>query len=654
MCGIAGIKSIHREALDLRIQAMIDVFPYRGPDADGIWVQESKGLAFGHRRLSILDTSSAGTQPMSDSAGRFWITFNGEVYNYIELREELKAKGHVFRTNTDTEVILAAYSEWGCDCVRRFNGMWAFAIWDTKEELLFLARDRLGVKPLYYYSEGGTFYFASEVKAILKAIASRPEINSYLVDALFSYGYIPGEDTLCAGVKRLLPGHYMIVGADGNTRVFKYWDLVFNNGEDRGKSYYLREARNLLESAIDLRLRSDVPLGIFLSGGIDSSTVVGLLAPKVSEPLKTFSVAYDLGRQFNETPYARMVADRFATDHHEVFVTPIQFQEFIPGYVALMDEPVAEAAAISLYFVSRLAKEYVTVVLSGEGSDEIFAGYDFYRYMNLLERYRKLLPSQAPVTFSNLSGRLLPGGSRLRKYMELGALPLEKRYRGISTYEEYYKHLLYLPEFTEFVSRLKGSTPLDGFIGDLFSATRDNDSLSRMLYFDTKTWLVDDLLIKADRMSMAASLELRVPFLDYRLVEFCARMPSRYKMSLRNNKILLKDITKGFLPRPIIDRKKMGFPTPLKTMFEKELYGYARELLLSPSAHIRSYLRADSVEKVLKDHASRRVDYHRIIWLMLVLENWMQAYHGSQQFTLKAPLCTTSPSKSAFLADASR
>lgn len=624
VCGIAGIIKYNNGDIVSEIKAMRDAFSHRGPDDKGCWVHPGRMLALGHRRLSILDPTPAGHQPMQDDENGLVIVFNGEIYNYLEIREELRANGYRFKTGTDTEVILKAFAEWGEDCVHHFNGMFAFAIWQEKEHRLFFARDRLGIKPFYYFENQQGFYFASEIKAI-RAVLNEPlAVQDELIDTYMSFGYVPGENTLFTGVKRLLPGYCMfkyLVGNKANTPK-KYWDLHFTVREDRGENYYLENTKILLDSAIDLRLRSDVPLGIFLSGGLDSSAVVGLVAPRLSKPLKTFSVAYDFGSQFNETPYARQVANIFNTEHHEIFITPNDFRDFIPQFIHLMDEPVTESAAISLYYVSRLAKEQVTVVLSGEGSDEIFGGYDLYKYMGLLEKYFRVGGKSITGLIADLSGKLLPEGEKLAKYLLLGSLPLEQRYKGISTYEERYKKRLYNSEFAALCSKQKNGA-VNMFLADLFKQTKNNDVLSRMLYFDNKTWLVDDLLIKADRMSMAASLELRVPFLDYRLVEFAAAMPAKYKLKNGQGKYLLKKMMKDILPREIIYRKKMGFPTPLKKMFEGELYDYANDVLLSPSAALSVYFSPKRIEHILDEHRKQKMDHHRLIWQLIVLELWL-------------------------------
>lgn len=621
MCGILGIKHFTSKIDQQRVTAMRDTMSYRGPDDNGIWCDEQAQISLAHLRLSILDPTPAGHQPRVEAGYNCVISYNGEVYNYLEIRAELEQLGYHFETGTDTEVILKAYIEFGRGCLDKFNGMFAIAIWDGNKQELFIARDRLGIKPVYYYHNEQEFIFASETKAILAGLEQKPDINAHLIDDYMSYGYIPGEDTLHLGIKRLMPGHCALIKGQ-DVKIWQWWDLKFDNNDDKGFDHYVAKSKALLESAIDLRLRSDVPLGIFLSGGIDSSAVVGLLADKVPERLKTFSIGYDFGKGFDESEYARLVADKFNTDHHEIKVTPQQFQQFIPEYIRLMDEPVTEAAAISLYFVSKLAKEKVTVALSGEGSDEIFAGYDLYRYMSTLDNYRNLVGSSAASLFAGISNKVFGESHKISKYLNMAKYPTEHRYKGISTYQEQHKKHLYKAEFSQLVNEYKAKT--SSFNADLFAKVQGQDELSKMLYFDTKTWLVDDLLIKADRMSMAASIELRVPFLDYRLVEFAATIPSKYKIKHGQGKYPLKKMMEGILPNDIIYRKKMGFPTPLKRMFQNELKDYAENLLLAKGANLHKYFNTSRIEQLLKEHNSNKYDHHRELWQLVVLEEWLQ------------------------------
>lgn len=623
MCGIAGIVG-SRVVVELPLlESMRDTFPYRGPDDYGAWINPERNVGLAQRRLSIIDTSADGHQPMVDQNSGCVIVFNGEVFNYIEVRSELERNGYQFDTKTDTEVILKAYLHYGLDCAKQFNGMFAIAIWDPRQQQLFILRDRLGIKPFYYCLTDNQFWFASEIKALRKVNPQSFSLNEGLIDQYMSFGYVPGENTMLSGVKRLLPGYQGVYKpAEHQLCITQYWDLPDQAEEDRGLEYYLDSGKSLIHSAIDLRLRSDVPLGIFLSGGIDSSAVVGLLAEKTQEQLKTYSVAYDFGKEFNETPYARMVADRFNTDHHELFVQPEQFRDFVPEYVRLMDEPVTESAAISLYFLSKMTKQDVTVVLSGEGSDEVFAGYDLYQYMQVIERYRGILGGPMATALSGLAK--IPGlkNSKIGKYLSMSGQPLEQRYKGISTYDPRIKNLLYRDSFKQSLHDV-ANIEAEQFLQRLFS-NGDRDALGKMLYFDTKTWLADDLLIKADRMSMAASLELRVPFLDYRVVEFGARLPNKYKIHNGEGKYLLKKIVEGLLPNEIIYRKKMGFPTPLKLMFQGALKDYSSDLLLASNARTMQYFEKTGVEYLLSEHQSGRRDYHRELWQLVVLEEWLQ------------------------------
>jgi len=633
MCGILGIKATANAVDKNRLSIMRDTMPYRGPDSNGLWFDDEAKIGLAHLRLSIIDPTPAGHQPRVDEASNCVISYNGEVYNYLEVKAELERKGHTFETHSDTEVVLKAYLEYGYDCLKHFNGMFAIAIWDGNKQELFLARDRLGIKPLYYLYNENEFIFASETKAILAGLDKKPALNVQLIDSYMSFGYIPGENTLHKGIKRLMPGHYAVLksgeenGAETTRNkliITEYWDLAFNNlNEDKGFDYYVKESKKLLDSAIDLRLRSDVPLGIFLSGGIDSSAVVGLLAERVDEPLKTFSIGYDFGKGFDETPYAKIIADKFKTDHHEIKITPAQFKAFIPEYIALMDEPVTEAAAISLFFVSKLAKEKVTVALSGEGSDEIFAGYDLYQYMNVLDKYRTVVGQTGCNLFAVISNKLLGKSHKVSKYLTMATLPIEQRYKGMSTYPEHEKEALYKPQFKAEIEKTNQVSSRNYTTG-LFDKVKNEDTLSKMLYFDTKTWLVDDLLIKADRMSMAASLALRVPFLDYRLVEFAATIPTKHKIKKGEGKYPLKKMMEGILPKEIIYRKKMGFPTPLKLMFQNELRSYAEELLLSEETTLHQFFKKERIEQLITEHNNNKYDHHKTLWQLVVLEEWLR------------------------------
>lgn len=621
MCGIAGIAD-PRSAPDERvIEAMIADIGHRGPDGRGVRVLPGEGVALGHRRLSILDLSDGGAQPMSSVDGRYVIVFNGEIYNYLEIRGELESLGVAFHSRSDTEVLLSAYAQWGAHCLQRLLGMYAFAIWDRQRRELFAARDRLGIKPFYYLERDGALLFASEVKSILAAARVRPQVDVSLIDPYMEFGYVPGDTTLLAGVRRLLPGH-ALHWREGQLRISEYWDFDFGRAVDVGIHASAERLAELLSQSVALHLRSDVPVGVFLSGGLDSSTVVSLLSRESLSGLKTFSVAYDLGKELDETPFAREVARMFSTDHHETRMSTRNFVDFIPRFVWHMDEPVADSAAISLYHVAKLAREQVVVCLSGEGSDELFAGYDFYIYNLAIERARRIFGGAG----LRWMARLLAATSRLakaRKYARLAGASLEERYRGISTCDGAKKQGLYSREF---LSMRGGNERAASYLRGLFDRSRGWDSLSRMLYFDTKTWLVDDLLIKADRMSMACSIELRVPFLDHRVVECAATIPSKYKIRGTETKRVLRKAVAARLPPCVLRRRKLGFPTPLERMLGGELFDYAHDLLLSARARGRGYFAPERIGALLSDHRAGRARNEREIWQLLVLEEWHRQF----------------------------
>jgi asparagine synthase (glutamine-hydrolysing) len=619
MCGICGIYNYknHQAVSAEQIIKMYQVMKHRGPDDEGYHLDGS--LALGQCRLSILDTSSRGRQPMASEDGSLILTFNGEIYNYVELRKELLLDGFKFNTGTDTEVIIQMYRKYGVNCLRYFIGMFAFALWDANAKRLFMARDRLGVKPFYYQETESGLLFGSEIKAILEAKAKQPQVNLHAVDRFMTFGYSSGEETIFDGVKKILPGAYMVLENDSLTET-RYWDVDLSEEKDRGEKYYVDALRKLLLDASRIRLRSDVPLGVFLSGGLDSSAVVALLARDLKDPIKTFSVAYNKGKDFDETYYSRLIAKQFKTDHHEFYVDPADFRDFIPKFVWFMDEPVTEAAAISLYFIAKLAKEFVTVVLSGEGADEMLAGYPIYFYMKMLEYYRN-------VPKAIREGILDPimcsfGQDKIKKYVQLSRSPLHERYLGVSLHNISLKDSLYSNDFKSALNGYNGASILQPY----YEATKDRNLLNRMLYLDIKTWLVDDILIKADRMSMAASLELRSPFLDTRIAEFAATLPVKYKLRGRTTKYLLKKAMEGILPDEVIYRPKKGFPTPLQIMFQHELKDYARELLMGKRCIERGYFDDRFISKILEEHQKGIADHHKLIWQLVVLEEWHRCF----------------------------
>lgn len=617
MCGIAGVfnyKSM-APARSEAVLAMGQVMAHRGPDGDGVFVSGPVGLA--HRRLAIIDLSERGRQPMHSPDGRFAITFNGEIYNYVELRRDLLSRGFQFKTDSDTEVLLHLYAEKGKRCLDDLAGMFAFAVWDNAQQELFIARDRVGIKPLYYAETTDGLVFGSEAKALFEYPGLRPEADVAQIHTYMTFGYVPGQETTFKGVRKLLPGHCLRVTARTGVRIEQYWDVHYAPNTLRREQATAEELHALLLDATRIHLRSDVPVGVFLSGGLDSSAVVSLVAEAGVTGMKTFSVAYRESAEFDESAYARMVSDRFGTDHQVLYVEPDRFVGFIPDYVWHMDEPVTEAAALSLYFVSKELRKQVTVALSGEGADELFAGYQVYRYMLWLERYRKVpQPIRALLLDRLLS---MAPHARVRRFARLAKSALEQRYLGVPLYDSAQRDALYTREFSN------GGWPVSP-LAEHWEATRGLDPLSRMLYVDLKGWLVDDLLIKADKMTMASSVELRVPFLDHRVIEFAATIPSSMKLRGGDVKWVLKEAMRSRLPQQIATREKIGFPTPLAAMFRGHLSGYLRDVLLSRQSRERGYFDAAETERLLIEHAEGVRDHHKTLWQLVVLEEWHRRF----------------------------
>jgi asparagine synthase (glutamine-hydrolysing) len=627
MCAICGILNFdHNLRVDRRvIQRMTDSMAHRGPDDRGEFVDRQVGL--GHRRLSIIDLSG-GKQPIANEDESAVIIFNGEIYNYRELTAQLRASGHLFRTSSDTEAILHAYEEFGEDCVHRLRGMFAFAIWDCRRQCLLLARDRLGIKPLYYYAGNHCLAFASEIKALLEIPFVPREVDPEALDLYLSLRYVPGPRTIFKNIYRLQPG-YILAASGGSVRIRQYWDIEYREPEDRPAQSYVEEFLSLLDESVRLRLIAEVPLGLFLSGGLDSSAILAMMSEaRRGEGIQTYSVGYAGSRleekRANEFDYARIAAETFAADHNEVHLEPKDFESFIPELVWYLDEPLADTSCIPLYFISKLARESITVVLSGEGADEILAGYGIYRRMLALDR----MYSRSPL----LARSLAPGLARLvpwdpvRQYLEICTLPLEARYRGVARgVLNGIKPLLLGEERAR-----RSGEQLDAIFSGYFHAVENTCALNRMLYVDAKVWLPDDLLLKADKMTMANGLELRVPFLDHKLVEFAAGLPPNLKLHGAHSKVLLRRAMQGLLPDVIRDRPKKGFPTPVSNWLRTGLRGFARDTLLGADAAIRSYVNPSAVRRLVVEHEQGRADRSQELWTLLVLESWHQSFMGQQ------------------------
>lgn len=630
MCGISGIVYSRRSARTANaglIERMRDTMTHRGPDEKGIFIDGRVGL--GHRRLSIVDLKT-GQQPMFNDDRTCVIVYNGEVYNHLELRPELKDRGYTFRTTSDTETILKAYEAYGASCVDKFRGMFAFAIWDARSNELFIARDRLGVKPLYYAnSDDGSFVFASEIKALLEAGAVKPELEyRALTDYLANHG-TSGELTMFAGVKRLLPGHTLTFG-DDRVEINRYWDISFDRDavSPRSDREWIEEWSSLFTESVRLRLMADVPLGMFLSGGIDSSAIAAEMSRMVDGRVKTFSVAFE-EREANELRYARLVSDRFGTDHHEVIVSPHSFFEALPRLIWHEDEPIAHPSSIALNFVSRLAAEHVKVVLTGEGSDESLAGYPRY--------YRTI----ANLGLGQIYNAVVPGRARRFITTRIDAMPLSSRVRhklkkSFFVVEPTIESA-YFDNFAVFSrsmqghllsattkDRLNGSADPYAEMSRLFNSLEDGEMLDRMLYTDTKTYL-HELLMKQDQMSMAASIESRVPFLDHKLMEFTASMPQRMKLRGSKTKYVLRKAMKGVLPDEILTRSKMGFPVPIGKWFRGQYRGIVDEYVLSERSLGRGIFDADAVRNLAARHMNGE-NHDERLWSLVNFEIWRRTF----------------------------
>jgi asparagine synthase (glutamine-hydrolysing) len=629
MCGINGIafSSRSRRRVDATaLKTMRDVITHRGPDDEGIYIDDNVGL--GHRRLSIVDVAS-GHQPMTNEDGSLYITYNGEVYNHADYREDLESRGHVYRTHCDTETILHLYEDYGDSCVEYLRGMFAFAIWDRNKRELFIARDRLGIKPLYYVrTDDGSLYFASEIKALLEARAVKPELNFAAFSDYLANHATSGEETLFSGVKRLMPGH-TLTWRDGEIRIKKYWDVSFEKVAANGHSDkdYIAEWSELFRKSVELRLMADVPLGMFLSGGIDSSAIAAVMSTLVDEPIKTFSVAFK-EREANELEYARLVARAYKTDHHEVVISPEEFFGALPDLIWHEDEPLAHPSSVALFFVSRLAAQHVKVVLTGEGSDELMAGYARYRktILNLAvgEHYHRMVPAGVrDLIRGQIAGM---SASKLRAKLSRTFLSLSPDIESIyfdnfAVFPRSDQHQLLTPDT---IDRIGGVDPYAG-VRRVLSDSDGQSLLDRLLYADIKTYL-HELLMKQDQMSMAASLESRVPFLDHKLVEFTSSLPERLKLRRWTTKYVLRQSMKGILPEQILTRPKMGFPVPVGAWFRGAYAPVLDEYVLSSRAMERGIFNADAVRTVINQHQSGVANHSERLWSLVNLEMWFRRF----------------------------
>jgi asparagine synthase (glutamine-hydrolysing) len=627
MCGICGIlyPNCNREVDRNVLAAMNRQIAHRGPDDEGFFVEGSVGL--GMRRLSIIDVKT-GHQPLSNEDENLWIVFNGEIYNHAKLRTEMESRGHRYRTHSDTETIVHLYEEYGRDCVKHLCGMFAFAIWDGRRKSLFVARDRLGIKPFYYRYDRKTFLFGSEIKAILAYPGIPAELNNGVLAEYLAFGYLAGSQTMFAGVEKLLPGHTLELDASGKLNIACYWDLTMPVDEEvRPREYYVKTYRELLEACVSSHLMSDVPLGVFLSGGLDSSVIATLTTKIRCEPIDTFSVGYG-EEAFSELPYARQVAQHIGSRHHEVRLTREEFFASLPNLIWHEDEPIVWPSSVALYSVAKLARESVKVVLTGEGSDETLGGYTRYAWTIANSRmdraYRSLVPAFARrLVRDRIGSGALPSAVRRK---------LEHTFAGrdgaswSSFYFDNFYSAFSAAEQNDLLTPKTKEMSGNAYTGSMAHWEKSSgDLLHRLLSTDIHTYLVE-LLMKQDQMSMAASIESRVPFLDHELVEFTARIPAKYSVRGLSGKQILKSAAEDLLPHSIVHRTKLGFPTPWAHWLAGPQLDTIENMLIEPRTKERGLVKPVAVCKLFAEHRAGRRDNGNRIWRLLNLEIWQRVF----------------------------
>jgi len=629
MCGIAGfvqyqdhVNTSHLGDLTT-LKKMGDSIFHRGPDAHGEYLEDQIGLC--HRRLSIIDLTESGTQPMLSSDGRYVLVFNGEIYNFQELRKLAEEQGYNFKTQTDSEVILALYALEGESCISKLNGMFAFAIWDKTKQQLFLARDRIGKKPLYYYDNGNEFIFGSEIKAILAHPAAKKSVNPEAVYDFFAYQYIPEPKTIFHNIYKLKPGHCLSISKE-KRNTYPYWDLSFANQSMKSEAEISQELLHILDESTRQRMISDVPLGAFLSGGVDSSGIVALMSKNSETPVTTCSIGFD-SKKFDETKYAKQIADQYKTNHHELEVTK-NVEDNLLHITSFFDEPFADPSMVPTYFVSQLAKQKVTVALAGDGGDESFAGYQKYAIDQIENDLRNKVPSLLrrsllPKLASLLSGRsstLLRKGHTLLNTLSLP--PDQGFYLTNCFCSDLIWNQLARPDFKRSLGDYHPST----LTKDYYRKCDGEDHLSKILYTDVKTYLPGDILVKVDRMSMANSLEVRAPILDYRVMEYAASIPSHMKLKQSEKKYILKEAFKPLLTDEILYRKKMGFSVPLADWLRKDLKPLAEDRLFSKDSGLSHFFDIQALKELWQKHQNGSHNFSSELWSFLMFELWWQKY----------------------------
>lgn len=622
MCGITGfVNADRRPASRELIERMNAAITHRGPDEDGFYLNDNVALAM--RRLSIIDLAS-GRQPIRNADGTKWIVFNGEIYNYQDLRADLESRGHRFYTNSDTEAIIHLYDEYGVDCLGHLRGMFAIAIWDDRDRSLFIARDRVGKKPLLYsHRANGDLIFASEFTAMLEHPDIERTVDHDAIDAYMSFLCVPAPMTAFREIRKLEPGHWLR-WKDGNVETHRYWLPDFSKKIKISETEAIEETTRILRESTRMRMISEVPLGAFLSGGVDSSTIVALMAEESSEPVKTFSIGFE-EQDFSELKYARMVAEHVGAEYHEFIVRPNAL-EILPTLVEHYGEPYADSSAIPTYYVSRETRKHVTVALNGDGGDESFAGYERYMAMELAELYKKIplrkLLIESPINLLPTSELKKTRVRDVQRFFTSANEPVVERYfRWMSTFKPAIKPALYTADFSRSIGGSAGEV-----LSRWFRQSNGNGVLDSTLLTDQMTYLPNDLLVKVDIASMANSLEARSPFLDHKLIEFAASLPEHLKMNKLRPKSLLKKVAANLVPREAIYRRKMGFGVPVGRWLRGEMQGFLRDVLLSKSSLERGVVRPEMLHKYVDEHIAGTFDHSFQVWTLLMLELWFQRF----------------------------
>ncbi|WP_337035109.1 asparagine synthase (glutamine-hydrolyzing) [Paenibacillus illinoisensis] len=624
MCGFVSIYNKYGMPVDANLlQNMTDSIAHRGPDDEGMYINDHIGLGF--RRLSILDIAHGG-QPMTNKTRDIWLVFNGEIYNYKELKDWLSQKGHTFYTDSDTEVLLRLYEDVGIKCVNYLRGMFGFTIWDRKKDLLFAARDHFGIKPVYFSETAFGYMIGSEIKSILASGRINREVDENALYHYLTFQYVPEPSTMFKGIHKLKAGHYLIV-QDNELIIKPYYEVKFEPNENRSYSDLVEETRSVITESVRIHKNSDVPRGAFLSGGIDSSSLVGLLHQL--EPTQTFSVGFDMPG-YSELDDARKTAAYFGTEHHEIRINARDYIDILPSLIWHMDEPVADPSAVGLYFVSRLASQHVKMAFSGEGADEFFGGYNIYQEPYALRMFQDL-PGRLRSLAGHL-GRLMPDGMKGKGFLERGSLILQERYFGnAKIFMDHEKDKVLAPWLTE-----QGvCEPTLQVTKPLYKQAKLYDEVTQMQYIDIHTWLRGNILMKADKMSMANSLELRVPFVDTKVFELAATIPTKYKVTPTATKLLLREAMKGVVPPDVQHRKKLGFPVPTRVWLKSEWYTWAKNLIMT--ANVDQWINKMYVLQLLEIHKEGKLDASRKLWTILVFILWHQIYIEDRVYSFSVP-----------------